>query len=706
MRVPYAWLRELVPVTLPPDQLVHVLTMSGTEVTNVARVDGDVVLDCEITPNRADCLSIIGIAREVAAVTGAKLRLPATSPERSRMGQRPATRHQSGRSLAIHIRDRTGCPQYIGHWLTGVTVRPSPSWMQQRLMACGIRPVNNLVDITNYVLLEWGQPLHAFNWTTIHRGTVIVRRAREGERLRTIDGIERSLEPTMLVIADAERPIALAGIMGGEATAITPQTRELLLESAQFEPRSIRLTARRLGLHSESSYRFERGIDPQGVERASRRAAQLITQLAGGHEVARCFAGTRPRLPRTVVLVPEALSRVIGIPLVAPRMKRALQLLGCTVRQRGPRWVVQAPSHRRDLLQPVDYVEELARLVGYTKIPARAPRPPLTQAVPLVEAGRTLREALRTFLLRTGLQEAVTWSLVPDALLRVGGVSPTTAVRLANPLSQEHAYLRPLLWPRLVEAVATNLHRYVPGVALFEVGNVYTRAEAHCQAELHIAIALTGPWTQHWKEGVREADYFHLKGLLESLSCRWRLPASQFLPQAHPALDPQWSVAWRVQEEPVGWLGVLHPAVLAHFEVKQPIVIAECRVAVLQRQATLTSTYTPLPHVPVVRRDLSLIVAQRHPHAAIAQAIRSAGGPYLTHVHLKDRYTSAPVPAGHVSLTYTLTFQHPARTLTDPEVDQCQQAIAQAVTTNFQATIRTTSATGALPSAREDPERG
>lgn len=687
MRAPVSWLRELAPTQLSPEQLARALTMAGAEVTRLDRSDGDAVLELEITPNRADCLSMIGLAREVAAITGGKLRVPlATS------NQRPTTKTHGGSRPIIRIQDRKGCSQYLGRVITGITVGPSPDWMQRRLSACGIRPINNVVDSTNYVLLEWGQPLHAFDWTTIRQGTIVVRRAHAGERLRTLDDAARTLDPSMLVIADAERAVAIAGIMGGTDTAVTPQTRAVLLESAQFDPRTIRLTARKMALHSESSYRFERGIDPAGVELASRRAAQLLAELADGTEITRVHAGSRSARARTIVVVPDLFERRLGTALPLPRTRRMLESLGCHVRTRDARWTVQVPTHRHDLSQPVDLIEEVARLVGYERVPSALPRITVNPAVPSRDGLRELREAVRQHLLACGLSEAVTWSLLPGTLLTTSGTAVSDAVRISNPLSQEQAYLRPAMWPRVAQAVATNLHRQLPGAALFEIGNVYRQAEGRLRTAPHVGLAMSGTLSRHWQaDGRIEADVFVLKGVLESLARRLHLPDTRFEPttDAHGAFDVSYSATWTSGAHELGVLGVLNADMRQSLEVDAPLVIGECDLGALHQLVPRELRYRALPRVPAVKRDLSLIVNDPHPHAALARAIREAGGAALEDVTLIDRYTQPPIPSGSVGLTYTLSFRDPARTLTDAAVDELQSRIVHALTQQFHAMLRT-----------------
>ncbi|MBI3088246.1 MAG: phenylalanine--tRNA ligase subunit beta, partial [Candidatus Omnitrophica bacterium] len=397
MKAPIEWVKEFVAVRLPAEELAHRLTMAGSEVVGISRAGGEPALDFEITPNRPDCLSIIGIAREVAAITGQKLKLP---PRTSSLEPRTP--------LRIRIEDRKGCRRYIGRLIEGVRLGPSPSWMQKRLEACGLRPINNIVDITNYVLLEYGQPLHAFDYRRLAEGTILVRRARANEKLAALDGNAYSLSSEDLVIADATRPVAVAGVVGGQDSAVNEHTTTMLLESAHFDPLIVRRTARRLGMATESSYRFERGVDPAGVGLASWRAAQLIIEIAGGREVGVKDVGERTTKRTVMNLESARLQGWLGASVPPSRVKRTLESLGCAVRPSRGGWRITPPTFRRDLQQDVDLIEELARVVGYERIPGTLP----SAVIGTRRGGRTSYQAsyeLRNLCAGLGLSELMTW---------------------------------------------------------------------------------------------------------------------------------------------------------------------------------------------------------------------------------------------------------------------------------------------------------
>jgi len=396
MRVPLEWLKEFVTIRDTPEALAGRLTMAGLEVVGIERVNGEPVLDLEITPNRADCLSILGVAREVAVLTGQRLKLPGQETGDRRQGKRGRTRLMSHVScLKIVIEDRAGCRRYIGRLLEGVRMGSSPAWMQRRLAACGLRPINTVVDITNYVLLETGQPLHAFDFDRLAQGTIVVRRAQATEALTTLDGVRRTLSPEILVIADAETPVAVAGVMGGVGSEVTPTTRRVLLESAWFDPVTVRRAARRLGLASESSYRFERGVDPVGVETASARAGALIRELAGGEEAAVRDVGAKPSPRRAITVEGPRLNRWLGTRLEAPTIRSTLAQLSCRVASSGMSASMQVtpPSFRQDLTQAVDLYEEVARVmrmpVEKVKGILKIAQEPISLQTPIGEEGDT-----------------------------------------------------------------------------------------------------------------------------------------------------------------------------------------------------------------------------------------------------------------------------------------------------------------------------
>ncbi len=682
MRVPLEWLREFVPIALSKEELAGKLTLAGHEVTGIEYVGDEAVFSLEITPNRADCLSIAGLAREVAAVTGQRLKLPTVSIERE--ASKPKS--TGAGALSVRIEDAAACRRYVGRVIEGVRIKPSPEWMRRRLAACGIRAINNIVDITNYVLLETGQPLHAFDADRLRSSMLLVRRARAGETLESIDGVTRTLSPETLVIADVDRAVAIAGVMGGKSTEVVESTTRLVLESAWFDPIVVRRAGRKLGLSSESSYRFERGVDLEGVDAASRRAVQLIAALAGGHEVAAVDVGTKRAKPVTVSLEPSRINRVMGVNVPARQARQALERLGCIVKGSTTRWHVTSPSHRRDLRLDVDLIEEVARIVGYDRLPRTAPTGPLSAGGAAVSTAHREYE-LRCACQALGLTEIITWSLVSDAelsWLRTGGAPAAPApLSLVNPLSQDHRVLRPTLLVGALRTVARNAAQGASAIRVFELGHVFAAGPTETR---RLGVTISG--TQQDWQSKHPASLFALKGLLEQLGERF---AGQ-RPSSRPASVP-WAQAGeafelRIGGDVVGHGGQVSRGVQERFDVEHVVWYGELFVETwLDRMPPLPRVQAPSPFPPV-KRDLSLLVDITTPFAQVFDAIRATGQPLAHRVELIDRYTGSQIPAGKHSLTFSIEYREPSRTLTSAEVDEVHRRIGQELSQRFGAQLR------------------
>ncbi|MBI3319486.1 MAG: phenylalanine--tRNA ligase subunit beta [Candidatus Omnitrophica bacterium] len=700
MKVPLEWLKDYVAIRLSPEALAERLTMGGFEVTGIERIDGEPVFHLEITPNRADCLSLIGLAREVAALTGRRLKSPlASSLKLQASGKRhePAARSlQRAASLRIRIEDRAGCRGYVGRLLEGVAIGSSPDWMQRRLLACGVRPINNVVDVTNYVLLECGQPLHAFDYDRLTEETILVRRARTGETMLMIDGQARAFSDETLVIADATRAVAVAGVMGGRDTGITPATKRILLESAWFEPTMVRRAGRALGVSTESSYRFERGVDPEGVEPASRRAAALITQLAGGREVAAQSVGDLRSAPRLVTLDVSRVQRHLGVPLQSAKIAQSLRRLGCAVQTTGKSLRVRVPSLRLDIQQDVDLIEDVARLYGYDRLPATLPRAPLAMSDDGQHFSR-VQEA-RRLCMSLGLSEIVTWALVDEKRLAQCGLVPASAdagnaprrhagiLQLANPLSQDHAVLRPTLLIGMLQVVGRNLAHGAPGVGLFEVGNVFAASPVP-QERLHLGMGITGLWERHW-QGKQEANLFVLKGMIEQLVHRLVRQPVEVKPVACPWSEPGQSMEIVVAQQPLGVVGQVARRISHAFDLDKAVWFSEFLVDALLQSAHSVKQVSAPSAFPPVKRDVSFLVDTTVPCAALLELMRTVGAPLISHVELIDRYTGPQIPPAKQSLTASLEYRHPSRTLTAEEADRQHQRIGHELVQRFGVQLR------------------
>ena len=662
----------------------------GAPLTQYLGLD-DTILEIEITPNRPDALSIVGVAREVAALTGAPFRFPQIAVKE---GETEAA------SLAtVEILDPDLCPRYAARVIAGLTVKPSPPWLAQRLRAVGLRPINNLVDVTNYVLWEMGQPLHAFDYDTIAKHAIVVRRARPGERLRTLDGQDRALEPDMLMICDAERAVAIGGVMGGGNTEVTPATTSVLLESAYFNPGSIRRTSRALGLHTDAAYRFERGADIEGLREALDRAAQLMADLGGGavaKGVIDVYPGPKPR-PR-IALRRSRIERLIGVCPPHEEMVRILQGLGFAVDDSGLALQVVVPSFRRDIAQEDDLVEEIIRVWGYDKMPSTLSRG--SQLQPVVRpADLTLSRDVTTALTAAGLSQAITYSFVdPVRLAIMGWNSPEALIALQNPISVERSVLRPSLAPGLLEVIAFNGSRQIPDMRVFEIGQTFSPhreedGERPAHEELWLGVVLTGQRAARaWHASRERVDVYDAKGAAELAVAAAAVGEAGVSPYA-PGQGPRYleegrAAALTAGDRPIGWFGEVSLHVREAFDLPAPIFLAEVSLTALLALPKVELRYRPLPRFPAVQRDLAVVVPAEVTAGQVETAIRAMRLPLLSRITLFDLYEGGQIGAGKRSLAWSLTFQASDRTLTDKEVNELHAKIVAEVGRHFAAEIR------------------
>jgi phenylalanyl-tRNA synthetase beta chain len=625
----------------------------------------DVVLEVEITPNRPDCLSVLGIAREVAALTRGRLVVPATAVDEH---DPPAETFAS-----VTIDDPDLCRRFTARVIAGVTVGPSPPWLARRLRAAGLRPINNVVDVTNYVMWELGHPLHAFDHARLTGSRIVVRRGRAGETLVTLDGQARPLSDAMLVIADAERAVGVAGVMGGANTEVSGATRTVLLEAAYFKPGSIRRTARALSLSTEASYRFERGADVDGIPAVQARAAALIAGLAGGR-VARGLLDVypAPRPPLELRLRLERIRRVIGVCPPQPVVGEILQTLGFPARPQDGGFAVPVPSFRRDVGLEDDLVEEVVRVWGYGEIPSTLPSG--TLALTRRPRAVVAQDAVRRALTAAGFDEAVTISLINPAHLSHVGLTADDArvVRLQNPLAADRSVLRPTLLLGLLESIQTNVRRQMPDARLFEIGRVYESQGAGKLAleETRVAIAVTGLRApRSWFAGKARGEAHDVKGAVEIVvEALGRGDVTVDVADA-PYLEEGRGATVVVAGAPVGVIGEVHPAVQRAFDLPAPVFFAELSLDRLEALPARRVVHRALPRFPAVQRDLAVVLPAGVPAAEVERAIRAIPNPHLKRVTLFDLYTGEQVGAGRKSLAYALLYQADDRTLTDMEVN-------------------------------------
>jgi phenylalanyl-tRNA synthetase beta chain len=680
MRLVVSWLREFVDVPASAQDIADTLGLRGFELASFeALPGGDAVIDCEVTANRPDCLNVLGLAREVATAYDCPITLPSTQPN----ARIPLHRMTTGTSdrVTVTLEDAELCPRYAAAVAT-VRPGPSPDWMAARLQAAGVRPISSIVDITNYVNLEIGQPMHAFDLGRLAGPEIRIRRARPGETITTLDNVARKLDSDMLVIADRDRAQAIAGVMGGAASEVTDATTTIALESAYFKPASVRRTSKRLGLKTEASTRFERGADISAQMVAIERFIALMTQIGAGQVVGDavdCYP--HPREPVRIHLRRDRLTRLLGASVPDADVERILTQLGLEVAGSSDGWDVVAPTFRVDLLREADLIEEVGRHVGFDKLEPTFPV--VTTAAPPPDPRIGRDQLVRRILAAAGLSEAVTFGFIEAKAVEAFS---SAAVAVANPLSAKFDTLRPALLPGLVDAVAHNRRHGRRDVGLFEIG-----ARFAVDGETRgVGLAWTGNGGfEHWSGGQREVDFFDAKGLVQELCDALGVPAT-FVPADDPFLVPGQAASVLVAGESgdaarVGVIGQISPAIAEARGLPRQdrVFAAELNLDALARARVATADATrSLPRHPFVVRDLSVVVADTLPAEIIRGTIHAAGRDTpapLAGVSFFDRYQGQGVPQGGVSLSVRLTFQAADRTLIDSEVQQSVDTILAAL---------------------------
>ncbi len=692
MKVLYNWLKEFVDVKAPATELRARLSLCGVAVDSIEESAAGPVLDAEITANRPDCLGHYGMAREVAAIY--RLPLKVVQPKLKEAAEKVA----DATRVEIEVPDL--CGRYTARVLRGVKVQPSPDWLRQRLEAIGEKSINNVVDVANYVMFELGQPLHAFDLDKLNERRIVVRRARAGEKMRTLDGVERTLTKEMCVIADASRAVAIGGVMGGADSEIGFSTRNILLESAWFDPISVRRTSKALGLRSEASYRFERGADPEMAELASRRAAELIQQVAGG-EILSGVVDVYPRseVPKKIALARKELLRVLGSDVPDREIEEILSALGFhparTDAQRGSagsimaEWECRQPSWRRDVTRGIDLIEEVARHFGYDKFPPRLP--PAKQPahrLPHAEAQDRLLERV----VALGYQEIVEIPLVErerDALFRAENLTPAT---IANPLAEDASMMRSNGTVSMVGAIGWNLNHGQRNLRLFEVGKAYELRDGEPVETTVLTLGATGlAREKNIYEAAREFAFADLKGDLDRIGelaggFAWQARGSGWLAAACAA-----KISFARDEGDLGIAGQLARRVAERWKLRQDVFVAELRLEPMLlgiEAARAAARFAPLPRFPAVERDFSLVLADGIAFGQVDETIRSLQIPELQSIEAADLFRGGQIPAGKFSLMIRVKFQSERATLTEAQLTDFSARIAAALEKNLDATLR------------------
>jgi len=672
MKISLEWLQEYVDLKgVCPEEIAKQLSNLGFPTESIEKIDGDTVIDIEITSNRGDCLSHIGIARELAAAYGKPLRLPDASIQES---DSPVQTW-----VSVQIEEPELCPRYTARIITGVKVGPSPDWMVRRLQAAGMRSVNNVVDATNYAMLEHGQPPHAFDYDKIRGRKIIVRKALPGERLVSIDGTDCQLQDWMLVIADAERPVAVGGVMGGLETEVTDKTATILLEEASFAPVSIRRTSRRLGLPSEASFRFERQVDTENIDWASRRCARLIVQVAGG-QIARgvvdCYPGKTAAAPVRMRL--SRLKHLLGIEIPVEKVLAIFSGLGLNPqRETGDVIVCTPPSWRHDLSREADLLEEAARCWGYEKVPVE--NKIRITAVPM-DAREKVCQKIRTYLNGCGFFETINITFIDKQTAECFSPAPAAEHLAVSDVSRKNTnLLRQNLIGSLLNTMQTNYHAGNIPCRLYEIADTFLPSDKNQVLPLEKAkVALAADMEFQEMRGV-------LEGLLERLTCR----EGRFEPAG--AKWAQGGTEIFVGDKPVGFVGAVEDAIARRLDLDKGMVCAaELDLeALIDLAANAKPSAKPLPRFPAIRRDLSLILDEPVRWAEIEQAVRSAAPSELEEIRFGGLYRGKPIPAGKKSLTVSLRFRDDDGTLCHEQVDQFEAAILNVLKEKFRAELRT-----------------
>jgi len=651
----------------------------------------DTLIEVDLTPNRPDCASVIGLAREVGGFTGSRVKHPIA-------GELPELKGDN-LPFAVEVRDSEACPRYSARMIRGVKIGPSPWWLQRLLLGVGLRPINNVVDVTNFVMLEYGQPLHAFDFDKLAGGRIVVRRAEPGEELETLDGVKRQLDSEMLLICDAERGVAVAGIMGGGNSEVGGSSSEILLESACFNPVSIRRTSRRLNLATDSSYRFERGVDPQGTVRALERAARLIVELAGGELVP---GGVDFRegmkIPAPIELRVQRCNDLLGITLTGTEIAEHLAAIEITSSPLDKKNLeVTVPGFRVDLEREIDLIEEVARLVGYNELPTTMPLVPLSFSEN--DPSRLLRARVAELLIGQGFSEAINYSFVsPQHFEQLGLADDDPArvtVRLLNPLSDEQSVMRTMLLPGILENARRNINHQVGDLRLFETGKVFhPGANELPDEENRLVVVLSGrryPGSPVYHFGQDQVDFFDIKGVAEVLLRELRCEGVKMVAETNPpryVVQENYLGLRAPDGTEVGGLGRVRPDCLRAFGIKVPLFFLEMNLAVVEGLPVRPKRFAPLAKFPAVRWDLAMVVPKTVASGELLDAIRNSGEALIEDVELFDVYQGEKIAEGAKSVAISITYRDREKTLADEAVQLVHQKIINMIGSRFGGLLR------------------
>jgi len=676
MKFSLRWLKDYIDFDISEKELAHKLTMAGLEVESVKVIEDDVVFELEITPNRPDCLNIFGIAREVSAILNEEKNFPII-----------AKADVSENMSDIEILDKEGCLRYIGIIIKDVEVKKTQKFILERIKPLGLRSINNIVDITNFCLLEVGQPLHAFDYDKLHGGKIEIRRARKGEKIITIDDVQRELDPSILVIADDARPVAIAGIMGGKDTEVTDSTKNILLESAYFDPILIRRASRKLGLSSDASYRFERSVDYETVETGANRALSLILGSANG-KIDRTLdiQVEREKFDRdNIVISIEKINAYLGSTLTSSKCLNILRKLEFEVEEKDDKFFVKSPSFRCDIREEVDIIEEIARIVGFDNLPISLPNIKAFNMPINIE--RKIRDVFSGSFIAQGFREVISYSMINQKALKNSRQEDLAGLEILNPLTSDHQILRPTMLPSLLKIVQFNINRGEKNLKIFESGKIYfSKGEKE-----RIAVMMTGQRENDWRRvNEKEVSFFDIKGALEEAFQKVRLENVSFQRnRTYNFFEEGTSAVVFVGKEEIGFVGKIREDVLGNWNIEpRSLYFAEIALDGIKEKLSMDVRYQAISEYPSIVWDISLAVKKTIRFQQVVDIATGLGSGILTDIIFKEEYIGEKIQEGYRGIIFSLAYQSKEKTLTEEEVSLVHDKICKALIENLEAIKR------------------
>jgi phenylalanyl-tRNA synthetase beta chain len=689
MLISYNWIKDFTTVNDSPNKLAEKLTMAGIEVSSIEKIKDDFVFNAEITPNRPDLLSIKGIAREVSCLSQTDLKDPLETPQKSR---------SLDKGISAEVREPEACSRYNATLIKNTKIKVSDAKITRRLSALDLRPVNSVVDITNYFLLGWGQPLHAFDYDKIDGKKIIVRYAKKGEKLSALDGKEYTLDPSILVIADAKKPIAIAGLIGGIETEIGLETKNVLLECASFDPVSIRKASRKLGISTDSSYRFERGVASYNIEELSLKAAFFIQQAADGKITDNLdICNFKPKKVSSLLRLCE-IERILGIKIPQDEVKRILISLGFDVEKEEEGVMeVASPYFRDDVSREIDLIEEIARIYGYEKIPSTIAKLSPNQienyrclSGSVAEDSRfKIKMKIRDRMCACGLNEIISYSMIGEDEIKAFNCKTDKVIKLQKALSSQQEIMRPTLLSGILQAISWNTNRQIDDIGLFEMGDVFLNENHKFSEKLNLGFAVCGKKYIHdWHFKPQEINFYDLKGVLEDLFDFLGIEGIGFARAKVTYFIKSQSAKVTYKDKTIARFGKIDSKLLSIYNIDNDVYAAEVYLEDILADINLEKQFVPIAKFPAVNRDLAVIVKNNLPAEDIMNEIKKVGKDLIQEIKLFDVYEGKQIPSGYLSLAFSIKYQAEDRTLTDEEVDEIQTQIQRVLVENLRAQIR------------------